>query len=373
METRASRRRKLLLKEAVEDNEDRISNLPDAILHYILSFLPVKSIAQTSLLSKRWDYLWTTLPCLDFSEFSITESHQRETKAMESIITTVLARRPANFNIKVFRFNGHLGFPCLRDCIRRVVRHSVEELELDVSLGGEVNLPRCVVDCDSLTSLTLKTHYPDSWCGVRNSWFKFCSYNVMGSTSGLRSLQALTLKHVRFIDRDSAALFSGSSSFPILKRLALKCCKGMTHLNIGCPELEDLEVEGTKINGLDISGGERLKTLRVICSFRALKNESWVKIFAPKLETFCWEHNEIPEKYSVQSFPFLKNCCIEITVKYRFTINAAINFLSGVVSARYLRIHILHAVRLVSLRLFIYFLFCFFFPRLNFSGLYVFF
>ncbi|XP_059450893.1 putative F-box/FBD/LRR-repeat protein At4g03220 [Corylus avellana] len=337
---RASKRKKLLLKEAVEDKEDRLSNLPDGILHHILSLLPVKSIAKTSVLSTRWNYLWATVPCLDFSEFSMKEKRrERKREAMELIIKTVLAARHANFNIKVFRFKGQLGVTCLGDWIQQLVRHSVEELELDVVFGGRFNLPPCLFDCDSLKSLTLKTHH-------LNSWFQFCSYDFTRTGRGLRSLQTLILKHVRFIYNTSAALFS-ASSFPALKRLTLNNCIEINRLNIGCPELEGLQVERTKMNVLEISAGEKLKNLRVISSFRASKNESWVKIFAPKLETFCWENNEFPEEYSVQSFTFLKKCsiCITSSCGYRSNINAAkinhaISFLSSLVSTQKLYINI---------------------------------
>jgi hypothetical protein len=365
METRASRKRKLLLKEAVEDKEDRISNLPDGILHHILSFLPVKSIAQASVLSTRWKYLWATLPCLDFSELNMKEDgHERKRKATELIIKKVLARHHTNFNIKVFRFKGHLGLTCLRDCIRQLALHSVVELELDLCLYDDFGLPRCIFDCDSLTNLTLKAHWHYSLTCGRNSCLKLWSYNVTGTT-GLRSLQALTLKSVHFMDSDSTALFTGSS-FPVLKRLTLNRCRGLmtTHgLSIGCPQLEDLRIEGTMIIGLDISAGERLKNLLVQHSFSSRKNiENWLKIYAPKLESFCWKDNEIPEKYSVQSFPLLKTCCIITDCMSRplISTNAIINFLSAVVSARYLCIRILHGEK-VGFSIFVYLsTFCFF-------------
>ncbi|KAK6161584.1 hypothetical protein DH2020_004965 [Rehmannia glutinosa] len=47
---------------------DRISQLPQPILHHILSFLSQNEAAQTSLLSKSWRYLWSTLPNIEFRE-----------------------------------------------------------------------------------------------------------------------------------------------------------------------------------------------------------------------------------------------------------------------------------------------------------------
>ncbi|XP_024026754.1 putative F-box/LRR-repeat protein At3g18150 [Morus notabilis] len=50
------------------DDIDRVSGLPDFLLHRILSFLPRKDANQTCVLSKRWNYIWDTSPVFDFDQ-----------------------------------------------------------------------------------------------------------------------------------------------------------------------------------------------------------------------------------------------------------------------------------------------------------------
>lgn len=44
---------------------DRLSALPDCLLHTIMSFMKARQVVQTSVLSTRWKHLWRSVPCLD--------------------------------------------------------------------------------------------------------------------------------------------------------------------------------------------------------------------------------------------------------------------------------------------------------------------
>ncbi|XP_063940624.1 F-box/LRR-repeat protein At3g26922-like isoform X2 [Daucus carota subsp. sativus] len=69
MGSRAKKRTRVL-----ETEVDRLSSLPDDLIHKILSFLDAKEALQTSVLSKRWKLVWTTLPFLNFGEYEHSSS-----------------------------------------------------------------------------------------------------------------------------------------------------------------------------------------------------------------------------------------------------------------------------------------------------------
>ncbi|KAI9076742.1 hypothetical protein K1719_041325 [Acacia pycnantha] len=52
----------------MEDRNHKVrissSELPEKVLSHILSFLPTKEAVRTSVLSKRWEYIWTSIPKL---------------------------------------------------------------------------------------------------------------------------------------------------------------------------------------------------------------------------------------------------------------------------------------------------------------------
>ncbi|XP_074282002.1 FBD-associated F-box protein At5g56380-like [Silene latifolia] len=56
---------------------DRISELPEFILHHILSILDTKEAGRVIVLSKRWHYAWSSIPVLDFRPLYLKEFRDR--------------------------------------------------------------------------------------------------------------------------------------------------------------------------------------------------------------------------------------------------------------------------------------------------------
>ncbi|KAG2572270.1 hypothetical protein PVAP13_7KG165200 [Panicum virgatum] len=56
---------------------DRLSSLPDCLIHHIMSFMKARQVVQTCVLSTRWKHLWRSVPCLDIDveEFETTGSN----------------------------------------------------------------------------------------------------------------------------------------------------------------------------------------------------------------------------------------------------------------------------------------------------------
>jgi hypothetical protein len=69
METTCQKKQKLNEEKDVDENSKCLSNLPEEVLRHILSFLSTKDDVRTSLLSKRWEYLWASIPNLDFEKY----------------------------------------------------------------------------------------------------------------------------------------------------------------------------------------------------------------------------------------------------------------------------------------------------------------
>ncbi|KAI8566161.1 hypothetical protein RHMOL_Rhmol02G0018200 [Rhododendron molle] len=152
---------------------DRISQLPEPIIHHILSFLHTEDAVCTNILSKRWRCMWCTIPVFDFQldEYSYLAKHgikdcQAETSKDEflSFVEESLNRRLLHqFSIHKFRMSmrfsnlEHLT-PWMDRWLTIIIGRNVKELELEVrrcESNGLYSVPPFVLGAKSITVLKL--------------------------------------------------------------------------------------------------------------------------------------------------------------------------------------------------------------------------
>ncbi|TKY66174.1 FBD-associated F-box protein [Spatholobus suberectus] len=198
---------------------DRISRLPDAVLCYILSFLPTKVAVATSVLSNRWKPLWRSVPTLDFDYDSYVidgNSKATHSRFVHSVCTFILSR---DLDQPIQRFCLRCRYSVcdtftVNAWVTAAAQRRVERLDLEPSLIRTIDFPSAVLSCKTLVDLKLK----------------FLKVNALSSVD-----------------------------FPSLKVLHLDCVifsqrRHLAELLCGAPNLEDLEVENVVFSSYAAEG-----------------------------------------------------------------------------------------------------------------------
>ncbi|CAH1426976.1 unnamed protein product [Lactuca virosa] len=216
-----------------EDRIDLISNMPDSILLLILSLLSSTEevIIRSSILSRRWRYLWTSIPSLDlFSRFHREDKLKKD--EFKDFVFWVLANRSVDLDCLDLGCFDHYTLSTVRRWIHMAVTRNVKQLHLmfyPQDENEDVEMPPCLVSCVSLEVL-----------GLNLSYHRLRLTNIMG----FPALRDLDLIYVDLLgDRDVVKAFF--ESFPLLEGLSLISCfmneRGL--LYISCPKLKVLRIE----------------------------------------------------------------------------------------------------------------------------------
>ncbi|XP_045799183.1 putative F-box/FBD/LRR-repeat protein At5g22670 [Trifolium pratense] len=137
--------------------EDRISSLPDPILHHILSFLPTKIAATTTILSKRWNPLWLSVPTLNFDDTTFEDYI-----SFRHFVSTVFLSRDINLPIQSFHLKCAKQHSDEHDINRFIYaamqRGGIENLHLNMfgRLSLKVKLLTTIFSCKTLVVLHLR-------------------------------------------------------------------------------------------------------------------------------------------------------------------------------------------------------------------------
>ncbi|XP_075667704.1 putative F-box protein At1g49610 [Castanea sativa] len=277
----------------LEKGKDRISTLTDTILLSILSFLLTEDAIKTGVLSKRWAYLWTSVPSLSFelgdphsggyysphvamddsaSEVDTMDDFARKRDTMDDFISAVdhtllLHRAPklTNFSVR-FRYSTKLKADYLDRWVRFATTAKVSQLSLhlfvthinDIGLG-RYELPQHL--------------YANEFVSEFN--FSYCKIFPNGLLDW-SSLKHLCIGQSALCEDVIREVLMGS---PRLESLELHDCWEFKRLDIVSESLRKLVIDSYVINML---GGEvreleleivapKIHSLEILGNFEKIK------------------------------------------------------------------------------------------------------
>nr|XP_043636825.1 F-box protein At5g03100-like [Erigeron canadensis] len=214
-----------------EEEDDRISSLPDRlIIDEILSKLPLtKDAIRTGTLSKRWQNLWPSVPCLSFQDFDM----KHRLPDFYTFVNQTLNRRshPEFKNLNKFCICAtydHQFEPHVDNWIRFVINSKVQSLEF--YLGADDILGQYMLKDDSFFINSHFTHLSLDGCILkptgRISWTNLTYLSIINGLLGERMIAKI------------------QSGCPLLETLSLSDCYGFSCLDITSISVKNLEFHG---------------------------------------------------------------------------------------------------------------------------------
>ncbi|CAH9069508.1 unnamed protein product [Cuscuta epithymum] len=209
---------------------DRISALPDCLLVHIISLLGMKKAASTSILGKRWQFLWTELPSLQFDSYGWAKSKESEiTSDFVAWVNRIIATRRGNYleKLKVtFKYEDCFSTD-VDNWIQFALESKVKEVSLEMNNSQDFYiLHEMIYSNSSLTSLYLEGCILDPQRTIK--WWSLTKLEI----SGVNLPQSVVEK-----------ILSGC---PVLKFLDLSECYGFTCLEINSQNLRQLQIRDSE-------------------------------------------------------------------------------------------------------------------------------
>lgn len=199
---------------------DRLSDLPDALLHHIMSFMKSWEVVRTCKLSRRWRNLWASAPCIDIR----VGRHDRPPTDMVKFMNRVLLTRDMLTPVDTLRLRS-VGEDDFYETynngnVKRWIRNALKRRARVIHLNG--HLHNCIaLDCMDFVSCHLEI--------LKLSYTKLDDRVMRQLSSQCPSLEELDLKSC-VVDGHEIVSFS-------LKSLIVVKCKFTMNLLVDAPNL----------------------------------------------------------------------------------------------------------------------------------------
>lgn len=246
--------------------QDRISDLPENLIHGIMECLPLRDAARMSVLSKTWRENWLTLPALVLDDpffKDVLGKKRNNIFEYSSIVSKILLQHYG----PITKFTLHIPRTVCPDIIQWILSLSVNCIkEVTLVNWGEISmLPSHFFACTNLTKLKLNSFY----------------FNPPPSFKGFPNLLSVDLENICFLNDHILEDFVAKC--PLLEKLSLKDpgTYELPRLVINAPNLKYLTVSGI-FHSICLNGSRGLLSV----SITLLKLVDHIKNRAQKLIQF---------------------------------------------------------------------------------------
>ncbi|KAK6138612.1 hypothetical protein DH2020_027637 [Rehmannia glutinosa] len=240
---------------AADGSMDRISELPQAILHHILSFLSQDEAAETSLLSKSWNYVWSTRPNIEFREKWF---HGDKEKFMSVLNKTLQGYHDQNlcvheFLVEMSRVDSEIVLLLEKWIPRVVLNMGVKKFSLYnySKIAVYFDLPSVVFEAKALQKLYLYG----------------CKLNP-------KPLDKVLFKHLKTLSLEQAYITDETfekiiSSCHLIEYVILDRCEGLRTIKVNENHkyLKDFQLKEVHDVSIEIDA-PTLETFKIVCNVK---------------------------------------------------------------------------------------------------------
>ncbi|KAI3831857.1 hypothetical protein MKX03_022229 [Papaver bracteatum] len=283
--------------------KDRISELPEPLIHHILSFLPTQCVVSMSVLSKRWRYVWTSVPVIDLREVEFPSI---------VVLDDTIEEHERIENLYLLQLQSLMNFVERKLSLHRETR-DIKKFYLDNLDEQRLRVEGWLSDLFTRQNLEEFVFCTDSW--PHDGFFP-----SRGTYASLTTLEletwdpvylpdAINFPNLRICRLSNAKLYMHSedltqqffSNLPVLEELELSDCEwNISELLISAPALKYLFITGPS---------EAAFVRGPIPKFK-------INIFAPNLLTLRYTDFSA-EDYILHRFEALVNAVIDCKRLYR--------------------------------------------------------
>ncbi|KAJ0666249.1 putative F-box domain, leucine-rich repeat domain superfamily, F-box-like domain superfamily [Helianthus annuus] len=254
---------------------DRLSSLPDDLIHKILSFVSIKQAVETSVLSFRWRFIWTSMPYLSFS----SEYFCMLLKFSGFVEHVLLGR---NNQTEVFSveltFRGKITDAFVKKILDYAFSHNVQQLNITCLSAKMIDYTLCRFSSWSLKGFTLtgctkklsSITTPPTWelPSLLTLNLHCVTLHDKGADlfSHCANLKNLTLKNCTMIGLDTSNF---KICHPGLSSLTFENGYGCGGVNVVTPQLKNLSIK--RWQGIHLISAPNLSSLHYIENSCSLK------------------------------------------------------------------------------------------------------